>query len=153
MIRRTLAYLTLSLRQRMANLLQAGSPHTNADFYLVAIYVFMGWEKIGVRRHTVVFPWDLAHLIYHPIFSLLIWLKNSDWVRIWGYVHRTQNSFCSAMKIIPDRTRMVVAARFLWRSEAVLRRFLKVERDISDRFCAILWCQLVNTYSARRGSK
>ena len=29
---------------------------------------------------------------------------------------------------------------------------LKVERDISDRFCAILWCK-VNTYSARWGSK
>ena len=28
----------------------------------------------------------------------------------------------------------------------------KVERDISDRFCAILWCK-VNTYSARYGSK
>ena len=45
-------YLTLNLRQRMANLLQAGSLHTNADSYLVAISAFFGWEKIGVRsRH------------------------------------------------------------------------------------------------------
>ena len=145
--------LTLKRRQRMANLLQGGSLHTNVDSYLVAIYVFMGWEKIEVWRHTVVFPWVPARFDYHPIFSLLIWLINSDWVRIWGYVHTILNSFCSSMKIIPDRTRMVVAARFLWWSEAAPRRFLKVERDISDRFCAILWWQLVNTYSARRGSK
>lgn len=45
-------YLTLNLRQRMANLLQAGSLHTNADSYLVAISAFFGWEMIGVRsRH------------------------------------------------------------------------------------------------------
>ena len=40
----------------MANLLQPGSLHTNVDSYLVAIYVFMGWEKIEVWRHTVVLP-------------------------------------------------------------------------------------------------
>ena len=45
-------YLTFNLRQRMANLLQAGSLHTDADSYLVVISVFFGWEKIGVRsRH------------------------------------------------------------------------------------------------------
>ena len=49
-------YLTLSLRQKMANLLQSGSLHTNVNSSLVAIYVFMGWEKIEVWRHTVVFP-------------------------------------------------------------------------------------------------
>lgn len=48
--------LTLKRRQRMANLLQRGSLHTNVDSYLVAIYVFMGWEKIEVWRYTVVFP-------------------------------------------------------------------------------------------------
>ena len=53
-----------------------------------------------------------------------------------SYVHTQERlwrrDFCDETKLRPPKS--------------------KVERDIADRFCAILWCS-VNIYSPRRGSK
>ena len=71
----------------MANLLQAGSPHTNADFYLVAIYVFMGWEKIGVRRRSSLDSIHQTDILLSQDISLFLYESS------WWNVHKSQSVF------------------------------------------------------------
>ena len=73
-----------------------------------------------------------------------------------GYVHSASKSFCAVKKIIPHKLLFThmnscdVTISVTERSCAA--PISKVERDLSDRFFAVLWCK-VNTYSACCGSK
>ena len=57
------------------------------------------------------------------------------------------DSVCSAMKIIPEMSsdHCTLGGAIFLRKRSCAAPISKVERYVSDRFCAILWC-IVNTY-------
>ena len=101
-------------------------------------------------------PYVWTRIRPRPHISAGYFWKGRIFPLVLGYVHSASKSFCAVKKIIPHKLLFThmngcdVTISVTERSCAA--PISKVERDLSDRFFAVLWCK-VNTYSACCGSK
>ena len=117
----------------------AGCLWSSANFLIEALMssLFGGMNK-SAPNHVKCEHWQRVRW-------RLVWLWTCKiMVRRWldvGCVDTITDSSWAGIKTIPD-----------WPSVHTMRRSRKLEQNISDRFCATLWCS-VNRYSESSGSE